>query len=942
LQFDRRKSKAAAVSLFLLFAMAVSLFALPIVKAQYWAPEMRLAGGDIVALHTTGYDIDLQGPDFWVENVTLFCIYPGRTFWTNVTVVDSSTGAVTGDADYYDFDFNETGDFQFKWVIPWYDLSGNPQGGVMYPNPATPDGEWHSNIGIVTCVTEFPPEKTFAYIGATPNPIGVNQEVLLHVGITHQLGGVQYGWEGLSATITKPDGTTETISNIRTDSTGGTGVIYVPTMAGNYTLQTHFPEQKIPVASAGTLAGTRMLASDSDKLTLVVMDEPRVYWPGIPLPTEYWTRPIDAQFREWSPIAGSWLETPDNLFAPYNDDAPDTAHVLWKKPFTTGGLAGGTMGEQAMDCGDAYEGKFDDRFILMGKLYYTVGPYERPMLTHCVDLHTGEELWAKPLRTEDGDNIDFCQLIYWDSYNYHAVFEYLWITSGSTWYGFDAFTGEQISEYENVPSGTNIYGEKGEIYRYSISLSQARMLLWNQSAMVSMQGSWGSAHDNRVGSRALDAGSGSRYDRAWALNTSIPEGLPGSVREVKLGDRVVGNSVDRDRVITWGFSLKPGQEGQLLFNKTWNAPSEWDEGKLTVGNDASSIDAGILTVGVKETRQHYAFSTETGDLLWGPTEPEHYLDIYNYGRYTYIAYDKLFAVGMSGIINAYDAKTGELLWKYATSDPYTEILWSDNWPMQPQFITDGKIYLGHEEHSPVDPKPRGGPYICLNATTGEEIWRVDGLARQTFWGGSSIIGDSIIATQDSYSQCVYAIGKGPSATTVSIQSDVITHGNSVLVKGMVTDVSPGTKDDGLAMRFPNGVPAVADESMSDWMLYMYKQFPRPANATGVEVVVEVLDPNDNYYEVGRTTSDADGFFKLAFIPEVPGEYTVIASFAGSGAYYGSHAKTAVNVEEAPAASPPPTPTPAPMTDMYILGSTAGIIVAIVVVGLLLVLLLRKR
>jgi hypothetical protein len=144
------------------------------------------------------------------------------------------------------------------------------------------------------------------------------------------------------------------------------------------------------------------------------------------------------------------------------------------------------------------------------------------------------------------------------------------------------------------------------------------------------------------------------------------------------------------------------------------------------------------------------------------------------------------------------------------------------------------------------------------------------------------------------------------------------------------------------MRFPNGVPAVSDENMSDWMLYVYKQFARPTDAVGVEVVVSVLDPNNNVYEVGRATSDASGFFHCSFIPAVPGDYTVYASFAGSGAYYGSSAETAINVESAPAATPPPTPTPAPMTDTYVLGIGAGAIIAIVVVGLVIILVLRKR
>ena len=93
--------------------------------------------------------------------------------------------------------------------------------------------------------------KTFAFIGATPNPVGVGQETLLHVGISAQLATASLGWKGLSVTITRPDGIVETISGIDTDSTGGTGRVYTPTMVGNYTAQTHFPAQKMPSTAGG-------------------------------------------------------------------------------------------------------------------------------------------------------------------------------------------------------------------------------------------------------------------------------------------------------------------------------------------------------------------------------------------------------------------------------------------------------------------------------------------------------------------------------------------------------------------------------------------------------------------------------------------------------------------------------------------------------------------
>jgi hypothetical protein len=148
---------------------------------------------------------------------------------------------------------------------------------------------------------------------------------------------------------------------------------------------------------------------------------------------------------------------------------------------------------------------------------------------------------------------------------------------------------------------------------------------------------------------------------------------------------------------------------------------------------------------------------------------------------------------------------------------------------------------------------------------------------------------------DAYSQLIFAIGKGPSATTTSIKNDVVNLGSTALITGMVTDVSPGTKDISLQMRFPNGVPAVSDASMSEWMKYVYKQFPRPTDASGVSVRIETIDPNGNYQNIGTTTTDSYGFYSFSFEPEIEGTYKIMATFDGSGAYFGSFAETALSV-----------------------------------------------
>jgi hypothetical protein len=76
-----------------------------------------------------------------------------------------------------------------------------------------------------------------------------------------------------------------------------------------------------------------------------------------------------------------------------------------------------------------------------------------------------------------------------------------------------------------------------------------------------------------------------------------------------------------------------------------------------------------------------------------------------------------------------------------------------------------------------------------------------------------------------------------------------------------------------------------------------------------------------------------------FTPEVPGKYTIIASFAGSAAYYGSYAETAIGVDEAPAATAAPEyPQPIDNT-LTIVAVGIAIIIVVVIVGLM---ILRRK
>src|SRR3990170_2424049 len=111
--------------------------------------------------------------------------------------------------------------------------------------------------------------NTFPIIGALPNPVGVGQPTLILTGLTKPTAWPQTGWAGVTVTMTKPDGTTQTLGPVTTDTTGMTGISYTPTQIGTHYLQTNFPEQVLDVPIIGVFgavqipAGTVMKASQS-------------------------------------------------------------------------------------------------------------------------------------------------------------------------------------------------------------------------------------------------------------------------------------------------------------------------------------------------------------------------------------------------------------------------------------------------------------------------------------------------------------------------------------------------------------------------------------------------------------------------------------------------------------------------------------------------------
>jgi hypothetical protein len=835
----------------------------------------------------------------------------------------------------------------------------------------------------------------FAYVSIAPSPIGVGQTAQVYLWVDTPMPSAALTNDirrhGYQLTIVKPDGTTETHNwDVIVDSTGIQFWSYTPDQIGNYTLKFNYAGQTY--TWSGTYQNDYFAPANATTTLQVTETLVPAATDSYPLPTEYWSRPIEGQNSYWFAISSNWLNVPwirtgatptgGAGYGRYQADgiAPNSAHVMWSKVTQFGGVAGGNdtaVPGETYYMGGSYNVRFSNAIVMQGYLYYQEpygnggggGDYI------AVDIRTGQELWRINC-SATGTSIvpSFGYLPSFDSGNQHGVLPNgLLIASvggfgqPSGWRAYDPRTGVLTTmNVTNVPSGTtqaatlaastgsavSIAGLTGELLIYTLTncgnstnvkyyLSQ-----WNSSNVI---GSNSNFTPMNWYSGTVNASSPSAYD--W--NVSIPSlggSLPWNVyRDAYYNDILIGiqgSLGTGPRTAETGgalaaISLNPATRGQVLWQKSYTpAPNNETRQIIAVDNIARTF-----VTEDKETLQLNGFSLADGSQLWTTTRPVAEWDTVR--EDTLCAYGNLYCAGFDGILYCYDDKTGNLLWTYGNggegNSTYAGLETAyGHYPIFVDVIAEGKVYLGTTEHSPGSPWYKGSEYRCINATDGTQIWTLTGWGTGMYVGQYDIVADGYFLFLNCYDMKVYSVGKGPSQLTVEAPKAAIDLGKSLIISGTVTDISAGTNQADQAARFPNGVPAVSDASQSAWMEYVYMQKPQPKNATGVPVSIDVLDSNGNYRNIGTTTSDANGAFSLQWTPDITGKYTVIATFAGSESYWGSHSETSFAVDAAtPTASPYPV-TVLPPTETYFAISTIAIITAIAIVGAVIVLVLRKR
>jgi hypothetical protein len=811
----------------------------------------------------------------------------------------------------------------------------------------------------------------YAFITVGPNPVGVGQRALIAGGFTlPTLDWLLKCYSGWTITVTKPDETEQTLGPFTSDATGTFFSSFTADTAGIWKFQAHYPG-----GYADFLGGmnVQVPAADSNVFSLTVQEEPipwvgESYVPPTPLPTEYWEYPIYGENREWQSIGGNWLMpgydsgatfgTIKSMYAPYNP-VPDTSHILWAKPTVPGGVVGDTT-DMTYYTGSIYRGELQPPVVINGRLYYNQMEIPRTGF-YCVDIHTGETIWHNNATYPDGKGgliqgadaqITLGQILTVNTRNWHGGMPFLWSTRSTTWGVWDPWTGDLMYTIVNAPAidlpmirkltfvrdpsdGTLIY------YRYDIGTNT--LAKWNSTKMMEATLKFGLGRDGLAYAFAfgwpvynLDWNSGIEWNVTSPVRFTPFVGSspiesfhdPKDDSTIILTNQTAGLIISATAFENVAIS---SEDGSVLWRKVRDEGT-W-ESAITSGVPMSMED-DVYAIYRKETRQWYAYRVSTGNELWVSDPYPSQWAVYSSG--SVIAYGKLYVTGYDGKVWAHDVQTGDVVWDWGPVSSGLEMPYG-HYPLYGGIlVADNKVIVINDEHSQQSPLYRGQRMYVIDAGSGQTLWSISGVYDFPIAANSYVLGPN------GYDGRLYAFGKGPSSTTVTAAPEVTVHGDSVLVKGSVTDISAGTKQNEQAARFPSGVPAVSNESMTAWMEYVYMQKPRPINATGVDVVISVLDPNNNLYEVGRATSDSSGFYKLAFTPEVPGEYTIIATFEGSESYWGSYAETAINVEEVPAATPAPTATPAPMTDMYVLGIGTAILIAVIIGFVVVILIFRKR
>jgi outer membrane protein assembly factor BamB len=800
--------------------------------------------------------------------------------------------------------------------------------------------------------------KAQVYLSVRPTTVGLGQEMLVNLW-SSPAPGAHRQYHDMKLIITKPDGSK---LEHKMDTYVADGTLWMPWVCdqvGEWSFQVDYPGEYfaagvyvdgihykpgsvLPPGSSGAYTGPSstynqgavVTPSSTGVIKVTVQEEMIPSWPEAPLPTDYWTRPVNEENREWWPILGNYpwfgpgggamwdmLYPNTNIYAnsayaftPWVS-GPESAHVVWKREYNLGGLMGGDLGgASSVTWSDWYN---RPTIILGGKGYQAVTKpaSDRPngqSYWQCYDIRTGEIFWERPIYPGEAEP---------------TLIEY-------------GITSLAVPGVQAKPSQPNIMSiSNGYLRKYDPI--QGHMTL--NVSIAPMTGAGGTYYMNGyvlgIQDLGVDAGA-ERYrlinwttlgtatnfaDRIESNATYARNALPSAaltdwetgigctLASISVGGIYVGQNITAFDLYT----------GRTLWNKYIEEPQ--------YSGTTQVADHGKIAV-LSCNGYWLAFDLKTGNEVWRTRTLDAPWDASGFGSYGVITcYGKLYWVAQTGIY-AINWDNGNIEWKFEVEappfeTPYTNADGEPVYPFHaPGIAADGKLYVYSCEHSPDVPFFRGLSTLCVDAFSGELVWKLgmSGSGQHTRAAVQIRVADGylLLGARDGW---MYSIGKGLSETTVSVPQARLTLGQNALLTGTILDLSPAQP----------GTPCVSKDSMDTMMTHLHLQTPidgpfHDQVITGVPVYLFATDPNGNSVDIGLVTSDGySGTFAFDdWIPKVPGLYTITATFLGDESYGSSSATAYLTVAEGSGAS---NDNGADNTLLYaVIGGTVAIIIVMIV------------
>jgi len=762
---------------------------------------------------------------------------------------------------------------------------------------------------------------TDPYLSFTPNPIGVGQPLLVNIWVHPPMHVQRHFVQAFVVTITDPEGNEDVIGPM--DSYQGdvsAWFEYPVDQVGTWKVKFDFLGMYFPAGyyvngevydSPTTALGVNSVYLESAYYTpastpeveLEVQEDIVYSWPPVELPTDYWTRPVHPTNREWWSILGYFPSTgivgwegpywPANTnkymsdydFIPFVQ-APNTAHVMWKRQFMIAGLLGGQAGQISLTSPELPGGKFPaflgtrvgfPHIIYAGRAYEI---YEKPgagstkqTYWQCYDLRTPGAT-ARVGRTVYLVAITGGRLIKWDPWTG---------TIDTNVTGPPAsLSGHTLYGYPYVLSVQNLGGGNYRLINWTIENNAGERIITNDPVQPAVDDFNARVKGNITWPfRSLGA---CDFESMIAVYTA---GISSPGTGVSIGQSIMAASL-----IT----------GELL----WETTTDISTGLETFFSSGMNIADHGKYAARMQNGQWYCWDLDSGNIVWKSESSGWPWGVFA-AYQSQSAYGLIYSMDYVGV-HAINWTNGNIEWTFKAPTPYeyeTPYQGYYSWHSS-GMVADGKLFTFTCEHTPSQPLTRGWRLFCINATTGEGIWNItlgEGEASARNFQGAIV--DGYLVHTNEYDGYMYVFGKGQSGTTVAAPDVAVPKGTAITIKGTVLDQSPAQP----------GTPCVSKESMTTQMEYLHMQQPidgikGDAIITGVPVTLTAVDSDDNWIDIGTVTTDGYyGAFGLAWTPSEEGTYKIIASFEGDDSYGSSGAATFVTVGPAPAPAVPIEPEP---------------------------------